>query len=169
MNIRETNEHDFEAIAALTNTFIRDTAVHFSYELVTAAELAHQWREGRERYPWLTAETGGRFAGFAKAGVWRARTAYSWTTETSIYMEPHARGNGRGKRLYAALLDELRKRGFHSAIGGATLPNDASVRLHESLGFTYMGAAREAGHKLGKWHDVGFWQLMLRDASHIPQ
>lgn len=168
MDIRPTDERDFDAIAALTNTFIRGTAVHFGYEPVAGAELAQQWRDTRAVYPWLTAEIDGRFAGYAKAGVWRARTAYSWTTETTIYMEPHARGSGEGRRLYGALLEELRKRGFHSAIGGATLPNDASVRLHESLGFAFIGTAREAGYKLGTWHDVGFWQVMLRDKGHMP-
>jgi phosphinothricin acetyltransferase len=169
MGTRPTHEQDFQAIAGLTNEFIRSTAVHFGYEPVTPEELAAVWRETRDRYPWLSAEVDGRFAGYAKAGAWRTRTAYQWTAEVGIYIEEWARGRGVGRTLYQALLDELRTRGFHSAIGGITLPNEPSVRLHEALGFKPVGVVRDAGHKLGAWHDVGFWQLILRDGAHEPR
>lgn len=168
MHIRPTVEPDFPSIAALTNSFIRGTAVHFGYVEVTAQELAAAWRKGRERYPWLTVEVDGRFGGFAKAGPWRDRAAYQWTAEAGIYLQPEARGRGIGRALYSALVEHLRSRGFHSVVGGITLPNEASVRLHEGLGFTFVGAVRQAGWKLGAWHDVGFWQLMLREDGHAP-
>lgn len=169
MNIRPTSPPDFPAIAALTNTFIRGSAVHFGYELVTSDELEAQWRESRSVYPWLTGEADGHFAGYAKAYPWRSRAAYQWTAEVGIYMEPAFRGRGLGRELYGALLEELRARGFHSAIGGIALPNAASVRLHESLGFASVGVVRHAGYKLDAWHDVGFWQLMLREGEHRPR
>lgn len=168
MRVRPTIEADFAAIAALTNGFIRKTAIHFGYAEVTAAELIDAWRSSRATYPWLTAEVDGAFAGYAKAGVWRTREAYQWTAESGIYVEASRRGSGVGRALYAELIEELRRRGFHSVIGGVTLPNDASVRLHESMGFEFVGRVRDAGHKLGAWHDVGFWQLMLRGAVHEP-
>jgi phosphinothricin acetyltransferase len=83
-------------------------------------------------------------------------------------MEADFRGRGVGAALYTRLLDDLRARGFHSAIGGVTLPNPASVRLHERLGFQPVGVVRQAGHKFGQWLDVGFWQLLLRDGDHQP-
>lgn len=168
MVIRPTTESDFPAIAALTNRFIRFTAVHFAYDPVTPEELAATWRDSVVTYPWLTAEFEGRFAGYAKAGPWRTRAAYQWTAEAGLYIEDTCRGRGIGTRLYSALMDALRDRGFHSVIGGITLPNDGSVRLHERLGFQHVGTVRHAGHKLGAWHDVGFWQLMLRDERQVP-
>ncbi|HWL93252.1 MAG TPA: GNAT family N-acetyltransferase [Phycisphaerae bacterium] len=168
MLIRPAIKEDFPAIAELTNDFIRSTAVHFAYEPVSAGELEDQWRETRVRFPWFTAEINGRFAGYAKAGPWRTRAAYQWTAEVGIYIEAVHRGSGVGKRLYTALIDELRERGFHSAVGGMTQPNDASARLHERLGFEFVGSFREAGRKMGEWHDVAFWQLLLRDSTHCP-
>ncbi|MBL9032384.1 MAG: N-acetyltransferase [Phycisphaerae bacterium] len=168
MRIRPTIERDMEAMTALTNTFIVSTAVHFAFEPLEPGEMARMWLDGRDRYPWLTAEIDGRFAGYAKAGPWRTRAAYQWTAEAGIYVEESSRGRGVGKALYAEIIDDLRRRGFHSVIGGVTLPNEASVRLHESLGFEFVGRFREAGHKLGHWHDVGFWQRMLRDSAHTP-
>jgi phosphinothricin acetyltransferase len=161
--LRPPRPADFDAIAALTNTFIRDTAVHFGSADVAATELLAQWRTavGGVRYAWLVAERDGAFAGYAKAGPWRSRAAYAWTTETTIYLPPAVRGLGLGRELYGRLLEQLAAQGFRSAIGGITLPNPASVRLHEALGFEACGVVRDAGCKFGRWHDVGFWQRRL--------
>jgi len=163
VTIRPAQTEDFPAIAALTNIYIDTTAVHFSYAQVTADELRSQWEEGRERFPWLVAEIGGAFAGYAKAGVWRTRDAYRWTTEVGIYIEPRFHGRGVGRELYALLLKRLRAAGFRSAIGGITLPNPASIRLHQSLGFEHVGTVRQAGLKFDAWHDVAFYQKLLVD------
>src|SRR5262245_45910145 len=161
MDIRTTQQQDFAAIAGLTNEFIRNTAVHFAYEPMSPDDLAAQWQASGGKYPWLTAEVDGRFAGYAKSGPWRTRSAYQWTAELGGYLESPFRGRGLGKALYARVIDVLRDGGFHSVIGGVALPNPASVRLHESLGFTFVRAFREVGYKLGAWHDVAFWQLSL--------
>ena len=98
------------------------------------------------------------------------RAAYRWTPEVGIYLDPAATGGGLGRELYGRLLAVLRAQGFHSAIGGITLPNPASVALHEKLGFEAMGIVREAGHKHGRWYDVGFWQLRFgsnREAGEL--
>ena len=136
------------------------TAIHFGYDPVTADELAAAWRTGA--HPWLVLDdAAGAVIGYAKAGVWRERAAYRWTVETGIYLAPGAHGRGRGTALYGALLDELARRGVHSVVTGITLPNEASVRLHRRLGFVDVGVVREAGWKLGAWHDVSFWQKRL--------
>lgn len=163
--IRLAATDDFEAIAALTNHWIRTTAIHFSYEDVAAEALQRSWREHIDVYPWLVAEVDGSFAGYAKAGIWRGRTAYSWTPETTVYVTPDRHRRGVGRRLYERLLAVLRAQGFRSAIGGIALPNPASVALHERLGFAHVGTVRDAGHKFGRWHDVGFWQVRLGDGG----
>ncbi|MFO1054490.1 MAG: N-acetyltransferase family protein [Planctomycetota bacterium] len=168
-SLRLAEPRDFGSIAELTNEFIRRTAVHFGAQPVTAAELEDLWRGKQERYPWLVAECEDQFAGYAKAGTWRERAAYAWTAETTIYMVERFRGRGVGKRLYRRLIDLLHAQGFRSLIGGITLPNDASVGLHEELGFVSIGVVADAGFKFGRWHDVGFWQKRLvRDAEAQP-
>jgi phosphinothricin acetyltransferase len=160
---------DFPAIAAITNHWLRTSAIHFGVEDVTAGELRAAWDDGRAVHPWLVAAAAdGTVLGYAKAGAWRSRAAYHWTTETGIYLRPDACGRGLGASLYARLLAVLRAQGFHAAIGGITLPNPASVRLHERLGFAPAGVVPRAGHKLGRWHDVGFWHLPLQPADHVP-
>lgn len=160
--IRETEPDDFTALTAITNAIITTTAIHFGYQPYGAGEMAGMWRNDRERFPWLTlTDDDGEPIGYAKAGTWRSRDAYQWTCETGIYVHERARGQGRGKQLYQRLLDECARRGFHSCVAGITLPNPASVRLHESLGFTSTGVVKHAGKKFDQWHDVGFWQRML--------
>lgn len=167
--VRDVRGADFDAIAALTNYFIDTTAVHFATEPVSAASMRELWVGQRERYPFVVAEVDGVFAGYAKAGQWRERAAYNWSAETGIYLSEEFRGQGIGKVLYAALLDAMRERGLHSAIGAITLPNDASVRLHEAVGFDACGVVRRAGWKFGAWYDVGFYQAMLQQPEHNPE
>lgn len=159
--LRLANASDFDAIATITNHYIRTTAIHFGYDDVTADELRALWRQHEDLYPWLVVAVDGDVRGYAKAGAYRARAAYRFIVETGIYLRPDERGRGLGAALYRRLLDVLQLQGFHSAIGGIALPNDASVRLHERLGFTAAGIVREAGYKFGRWHDVGFWQRAL--------
>ena len=161
MVIREFTEADVSAANALTNHYIEKTVVHFASMPATDPEFAQVWREGCKRFPWLTAESDGRFAGYAKGATWRTRDAYAHTVETGIYIARDVQGRGVGKALYAALLDRLRRDGFRIAIGGVTLPNAASVRLHETLGFRHAGTFHAVGHKFDQWHDVGFWELDL--------
>lgn len=184
MLIRPVEANDFESIAALTNHYILETAIHFGDRSVTAAELRNDWQQLGERYPYLVAivkeVTGealgaasgaaagaekGALIGYAKAGPWRTRAAYRNTAEVGIYMQPLAQGRGLGRRLYAALVDACAAQGFHALIGGITMPNEASVRLHQSLGFRPIGVFPEVGRKFDRWHDVGFWQLTVVDSA----
>ena len=111
--------------------------------------------------PWLVWETDGVVIGFGYATSWKARAAYRHSVESSIYLAPDVTGRGLGSQLYAALIADLRQRGLHCVIGGAALPNPASVRLHEKLGFQKVAEFRQVGLKFGRWIDVAYWQLML--------
>lgn len=163
MLIRAAEPGDFPSIAALNNHFILHTAIHFGYEPVSPAAMETQWREQRERYPWLVAVVDGAFAGYCKAGVWRERSAYAWTPEAGIYVEERVRRRGVGAALYRRLFEALRAQGYQTVVGGITLPNEPSVRLHESVGFVHVGTVARAGWKFGRWHDVGFWQRALAE------
>lgn len=164
--VRTFEERDVAAACALTNHFIRHTAVHFGTSPQSDEAFAAMWRSGREKYPWLTAEGAGEggspaFAGYAKAGVWRSRDAYAPTAEVTVYVDPAFHRRGVGRALYAELFRRLRAAGFHTVVGGITLPNEGSVRLHESMGFRHVGTFREVGRKFDRWHDTDWWQLIL--------
>lgn len=168
MLVRSATDSDFDAIATLTNYFIRETTIHFGTTEATASELREQWHQSRDRYPFFVCEIDGRFAGYCKAYNWRSREAYQWTPECGVYVEDWARRRGVARALYEKLFEIMAKQGFHSVIAGIALPNEASVKLHESIGFETIGVARQAGWKLGKWVDVGFWQRPLTPARLEP-
>ncbi len=159
--IRPVAPGDAAAIAAIYAPYIRDTTITFEEEPLAAAEMVARIGKVTAEYPWLVLEEGGALLGYAYGSTWRTRAAYRFSTETAIYLAPGAQGRGLGTELYRALLDELRVRGFHSALGCLALPNEPSVRLHEHLGFRKAGHMREAGRKFDRWVDVGFWELLL--------
>jgi phosphinothricin acetyltransferase len=169
MAIRPVRDDDFAAIAAITNHYITTTAIHFAYEPVAEADLRAMWQRHRNRHPWLVTEDGSELLGYAKSGVWRDRAAYSWTCEVGLYIADHARGRGLGRTLYTALLTECQARGFRSAVAGITLPNAASIALHERCGFQRVGTFADAGYKQGAWHAVEFWQKRFSTTPEAPQ
>jgi L-amino acid N-acyltransferase YncA len=115
----------------------------------------------REAHEWLVAERDDAVVGYAYGGVHRTRRAYQWTAEVSAYVDRSAHRTGLGRRLYTELFDRLRGRGFRLLVAGITLPNEASVAMHEALGFDPVGIYKNIGWKVGRWWDVGWWQLDL--------
>jgi phosphinothricin acetyltransferase len=115
---------------------------------------------GAAPIPWIVADEEG-VVGFASAAPFRSRAAYGRTAEASIYVSEAARGNGVGRSLGEAILRELGAAGYHSVIGVVALPNPASERLLQALGFQVVGTIREAGFKLDRWWDVQLWQRVL--------
>jgi L-amino acid N-acyltransferase YncA len=123
--------------------------------------MARRIESYRASHAWLVAEIGGAIAGFAYGSPHRERAAYASSCDVAVYVDPaHAR-QGVGRALYAALLPILAGKGLHAAFAGIALPNDASVGLHEAMGFTPVGIYREVGWKMGGWRDVGWWQRLL--------
>lgn len=161
ITVRAFDDRDVAPACSLVNHYIEKTAVHFAYQPETPDQFRTSWIEGQSRYPWVAAEIDGSFAGYAKCSQWRTRDAYALTAETGIYVSHHAQGRGVGRSLYLELIRRARDAGFHLLVAGATLPNDASIRLHESVGFQRVGIFTECGRKFDRWHDVIFWQLRL--------
>lgn len=159
--IRPVLPTDAPALADIYTPYIRDTIITFEEEPVSVAEMGARIAKVTATYPWLVWEEDGAVLGYAYASTWRARHAYRFAVETTIYLAQGHHGKGRGAALYRALLAELKQRGFHSALGCLGLPNEPSVRLHEKLGFRKVGHMTEAGWKFGAWVDVGFWELLL--------
>lgn len=168
--IRLATPADAGACLAIYRPFVEATPVTFEREVPGAAEFAGRMDRVLAQHPWLVCEDdGGAILGYAYATYYRPRPAYQWGLETTIYMAPEARGRGLARVLYADLLDCLRGQGVVNAYAGIALPNPDSVRLHERLGFTYLGTYEGAGYKLGAWHDVGWWQLALQPRPAHPR
>ena len=112
-------------------------------------------------YPCLVCEENGKVAGYCYAHAWKEKQAYSHTAETTVYLHPDSKGRGMGRQLMTALVDSCRQKGLHVLIACITVPNEASVRLHESLGFRQVSRFNEVGQKFGRWLDVYDFQLTL--------
>ncbi|MBI1731914.1 MAG: N-acetyltransferase [Gammaproteobacteria bacterium] len=159
--IRPAMPDDARAIVAIYNHYIVDSIVTFEEQPLKPAEMARRIRSVLPSLPWLVIEHEGGVAGYAYASPWRARSAYRYTVETTIYLDSRFAGMALGEKLYRALLDDLRRRNLHRAYGVISLPNPASVALHEKCGFTKAGHLSEIGWKLKRWVDVGYWELKL--------
>ena len=167
--IRLAQEADAAAIAEIYRPYVEDSRVSFEEKAPDAAEMARRCVGDRPGFhPWLVAEEAGQLLGYASSSPFRARPAYRWSVETSIYLAANAHGRGLGKQLLSTLTDLLERQGYVTAIGAIALPNDASVRLHEALGFVHAGTYRGTGFKLGQWIDVGLWQKELAPRSPAP-
>ncbi len=158
--IRDANTDDAPAIAAIYNHYVECSVATFEERPVSDELMAGRIAEIAAGFPWLVHDDHG-VAGFAYAAPWKTRSAYRNTVETTVYLDPAAIGRGIGTGLYDALLLELRRRGLRTAVASIALPNDASIALHEKLGFRHIGTFRDIGRKFDRWVDVGHWQLML--------
>jgi len=160
---------DAPAIAAIYGEFVRDTVITFETTPPTPDEFATRIERTQKTHPWLVAENAdGRVVGFAYGCPHHERAAYRWAANVSIYLEPASHRRGIGRALYATLFDMLRDQRLLIACAGVTLPNDASVALHESFGFAPVGVYRKIGYKSGAWRDVGWWQLELAGPAGDP-
>lgn len=159
--IRASTAADAAAIADIYNYYVRETVVTFEETPVSAAEMARRMADIGESFPWLVCEEGGAVVAYAYASRWKSRSAYRFSVESTVYVDEKHHGRGIGSEVYAALLAQLRRCGFHTAVGGIALPNPESVALHEKLGFREMAHFAEVGWKFDRWVDVGYWQLIL--------
>ncbi|HYI98937.1 MAG TPA: arsinothricin resistance N-acetyltransferase ArsN1 family B [Thermoleophilaceae bacterium] len=152
---------DAAACAAIYAPYVATGATSFEESPPRADEFAKRIERVSATHPWVVSERDGEVVGFAYATTHRTRPAYRWTAETSVYVHPAHQGRGVGRELYEVLLELLRRQRLQVACAGITLPNDASVALHEALGFERIGVYHRIGYKAGAWRDVGWWQLLL--------
>ena len=161
--IRLATVADAAAIAAIYAPYVTDTFVSFEEEAPTVEEMARRIAgNGAGVHPWLVAELDGRVIGYASSSAFRSRPSYRWTVETGVYLAPEAQGRGLGRVLMMRMLDLLMRQGFTAVVAGITLPNPASVALHEKLGFAPTATYRDTGFKLGAWRTV---QVFARDLA----
>jgi len=162
LRIRSAAATDCEALAHIYNYYIENTVITFEEAPIAAQGMAARLADVQNAsLPWLVAELEGAVVGYAYATRWKVRSAYRYSVETTIYLKHGCEGRGIGKQLYSELLGILRGCGIHVAIGGAALPNEASVALHENLGFERVATFRQVGFKHDRWVDVAYWQIVL--------
>ena len=191
-NIRAANAADAGAIAAIYGPYCDGTVISFEETAPTADEMARRiasigaarpWivlenacgpseaRSGRASASWggaPRAEDDGTVIGYAYASAHNERAAYRWSVSTAIYVSRDHHRRGAGRALYTTLFALLRALGYRQATAGITLPNPASVGLHEAFGFAPVGVYRQIGYKMGEWHDVGWYQAEIQPVAVAP-
>ena len=161
MKIRACVPDDAEQIVQIYNLFIQNSTATFEEDSLSAEVMAERITTISQDYPFLIGEQNNQIIGYAYASRWKERSAYRYTAETTVYVKQNSQGNGLGRALYQKLFEELKSRGFHCGLAGITLPNEASVKFHESLGFEKVGQLKDVGFKFGRWIDVGYWEIVF--------
>lgn len=162
MNIRPVEPTDAAQIAEIYNYYIDTSVATFESERIDAAEMEKRISETLAgNYPFFAAEENGEVIGYAYGHQFRARSAYRHSVEVSVYIKEGFNGQGIATLLYERLFPEISRRGFHAIIAGISLPNEASVKLHEKFGMVQVAHFKEVGFKFGKWIDTGYWQVII--------
>jgi phosphinothricin acetyltransferase len=159
--VRPATAGDLAGVAAIYAREVRDGVATFDTEDPPASRWTDRLASAEPGDHFLVADVDGAVAGFAYSAPYRPKLGYRQTRETTVYVAPGCQGRGLGRGLYDELLDRLRGDAIHTALAGIALPNPASVRLHESVGFAHLGTMREVGRKLGRWIDVAWYQRLL--------
>lgn len=168
--IRTATPDDAAAVQAIYAPVVRETPISFEGVEPTVDEMRERLRTTLRQYPWLVAlDETGAVSGYVYASRYAERFAYRWSVAVTAYVRADQRQRGVGQALYRELLRQLQGLGYGMAYAGITLPNAASVALHECVGFACVGVFRNAGYKLGRWHDVGWWQRELQCVDPPPE
>jgi phosphinothricin acetyltransferase len=168
LRYRIASADDAGAISGIYAPYVTDTVITFETEAPDGEEMTARIAQIGARFPWLVAELDGVVVGYAYASEYRTRKAYRWSVDVGVYLAPTAHRRGIGRGLYARLFELLRAQNYINAYGIITLPNAASVGLHEAMDFEPIGIYKHVGYKHGAWLDVGWWHLALTTPSTMP-
>lgn len=161
VDIRPATSADADRCAEIYAPYVTDTWVSFERDPPDAAEMGRRIENYGASHGWLVAEVDGEIAGYAYGSPHRTREAYATSADVAVYIDSIFARSGVGRQLYDALFPILKRRNIHAVFAGIALPNEASIGLHEAMGFTPIGIYREVGWKMGGWRDVGWWQRLL--------
>ena len=166
METREADVSDAGSIAAIYNHYVRTSAATFEEAELSQAEMATRVEAVRSAdLPWYLATSAQTTLGYAYATPWKARSAYRYSAEVTVYVAPNHFGEGIGTALYQLLMPVLQRRRIHTALAGIALPNAASIALHERCGFRKAAHLTQVGFKMNRWIDVGYWQWISEDVK----
>ncbi|MBZ4684250.1 MAG: phosphinothricin acetyltransferase [Fusobacteriales bacterium] len=159
--IRKVKLSDAKQIADIYNYYIEKTIITFEEEKVSEKEIEKRIEKILKDYFWIVYEENNKILGYAYVGKWRERSAYRFTVESSVYLDKNHTGKGIGEKLYRELIKISKDKGLKAIMGVISIPNEASIKLHEKLGFYKAGYFKEVGIKFDKWIDVAYYQLNL--------
>ncbi|MDZ4795590.1 MAG: GNAT family N-acetyltransferase [Bacteroidota bacterium] len=166
--VRLATPADAAGILAIYAPYIEHTSFTFETEVPSIEAFSEKISTCLIQWPWLVCEVDGKIAGYAYATRYRERTAYQWCVESSVYIHDDFQKAGIGKILYRALFEILKRQGFNKVYAVINLPNEKSVAFHEKMGFDYFATYEKVGYKLGKWKNVGWWQLSINPYGDDP-
>ena len=166
--IRLVHAGDARAMQAIYAPVVSQTPISFETIPPSIEEMSQRIEKTLKSFPWLVYEDAGELLGYAYASQHRVRSAYQWSVDVSVYVHERSRRQGIGRKLYTELFQLLRQQGFYNVFAGITLPNPASVALHEAMGMRPLGVYEKVGYKLNAWYDVGWWQGLLQPHSANP-
>jgi len=163
--IRTATVEDAEPVLDIYNYYIQHSVATFDEQPLSLQQMRQNLFNTLKNYPWLVCIDDDVLTGYAYATAWKGRCFYHYSLESTVYVREGYTGCGYGLALYQQLIAEIERRGFHSVVAGISLPNDASVVMHEKLGFEKVARFRQIGRKFDQWLDVGYWQLILPDST----
>ena len=166
--IRLATKQDAAQIQDIYGPYVENTPISFETTVPSVEEMGARIESVLDAYAWLVFVENERILGYAYASKHHERLAFKWAVDVSIYISQDQRAKGIGKKLYAALLSVLELQGYYNAYAAICLPNEASVGIHEFFGFKKIGHFKNAGYKLGCWHDLGWWELFLAQHNLAP-
>ncbi len=167
--IRLASENDAAEIQAIYAPFCEHSPATFETQAPTIGEMSQRITKLLQKYPWLVYEYDSEVLGYVYAAAHHDRTAYQWSVNVSVYIHEKARRQGIGYALYTSLFQLLKIQGFYNAYAGITQPNQASMKLHESMNFQHVATYKNVGYKSGAWHDVIWLGLALQQPILNPQ
>ena len=159
--IRPLDVNDAQQLLDIYNYYVLNTSVTFDIEASTIENFKDKLNTIKSDYPFIVFEEDNKILGYAYGSKFRPKPAYNYVVESTVYVKHTAHGKQIGTKLYAELLQQLKNINLHTVLGVLTIPNDASIKLHEKFGFEQVANLREVGFKFGEWQHVGIWQLKL--------
>jgi len=168
IEVRTATTSDARAILDIYAQHVLKSFCTFESEVPAINEVKERIKKCIELRPWLVCVIDGLLVGYVYASSHRERVAYQWSCESSVYTHSDFSGAGIGQQLYKTLFDILKMQGYRNVYAGITLPNEASIKLHEKIGFTHLATYENVGYKLGEWKNVGWWKLRLNDYDPNP-
>ena len=167
-HIRLVKPADYAAILNIYSPYVTSTAVTFEYDVPSLSDFSERIKNICSHYPCLVCEANGEIIGYCYSGIHRVKTAYQWSTECTIYIAQAYHRKGIAKELYKTLFAILKLQGFVNVYAGVSVPNEQSEKFHIKSGFTEIGLFEKIGYKLGQWHNLKFFQLILNEHSANP-
>ena len=167
-NIRFISESDYQGVLEVYAPYVLHTAVTFDYDVPSLEDFSLRLSGISQRYPVLVCELDGQVAAYCYGGVHRAKMAYQWSVESTIYISEAYQGKGLGHIMYTALFDILRIQGFINVYAGVSVPKAQSEHFHLKYGFKPVGIFEKIGYKFGKWHDLSWFEYRLAEHTDVP-